>query len=373
MKNKKLLSMMSFIVVFLMMSSTLQLNQGLQISENSTSIENTTNMQTNFSTKDITLPSEPIPDWEINITNTDMLENVTLTLSDLIDFFNNDTIDAYEEYVIHHGNNQTVIGFDLLNLVQKFVNGWNAGGIEVCAEDGFCRTFSAEELVYSLYSYEPNVKILLAFAVNGSYLPNTDWADDGALRMVVPSNDKYTYFGSYWVTNVTLLEVNDQWTCDFYINGQYNTSVTALAKEEYSDIVYLENELTYHGEPHLFGGPSIASILDLIGIISENITEFKASAPDANQTIPVSSLTDAALATTIDRNYLGFNGGPFRLVGLNLNMWDWLKNVHAIYITLNTTTTTTPTETTTPVPGYLTLTGLGVLLAIHVISKKKRK
>lgn len=342
------------------------------------------------------LPEGSVPDWELNITGIGITTPVTLNLTYLINQINESQLDAYEEIVDYKGNNQTIVGIDILDLVQDYGGAWYAGEIEAIAEDGYSKSFTATELLYSLHpppAEEGNIRILLVFAINGSYFPGTDWADEGCLRMVAPSNQMYDYRYSYWVGNVTELSITERWTCDFYVDGDLETSVEANTEETYTDFDYLEINLMYHDELTAFEGPSILSILDFIGVSTDQISEIIACAPDANNTLTVSELggdKPAILALAMDGEYLGFNRGPFRLVGGNLNSWNWLKNCYQIVITTEppttstpppttstppTTTETTPTTTSTT-PGFLVLTFVGTISIITVaviLIRRKRK
>ena len=90
----------------------------------------------------------------------------------------------------------------------------------------------------------------------------------------------------------------------------------------------------------------------------------------------------AILALAMNDNYLGFNRGPFRLIGGNLNSWNWLKNCCCIYITTAPPTTTPsepPTsEPTTPptsgTPGFLlfsTIVAISLIAIVAFVIKKK--
>ncbi|MBD3192362.1 MAG: hypothetical protein GF308_17115 [Candidatus Heimdallarchaeota archaeon] len=341
------------------------------------------------------LPEGEIPDWELNLTGIGIAAPVTLNLSYLVHQINASQLNAYEEVVDYKGNNQTIVGIDILDLVQDYGGAWYAGEIEAIAEDGYSKSFAAKEIVYSLHppaAEEGNIRILLAFAINGSYFPATDWADEGCLRIVAPSNQMYTYRYSYWVSNVTELSITDRWKCDFYVDGVLETSIEANTEETYTDVDYLEINLMYHDELTTFEGPSILSVLDFIGVSTDQISEIIAGAPDANNTLTVSELggdKPAILALAMDEEYMGFNRGPFRLVGGNLNSWNWLKNCHQIIITTAEPTTSEPPTTSTPptttpetttssatTPGFLILTSVGtiaIITFVAVIIRRKRK
>ena len=317
-------------------------------------------------------PDEAIPDWEINITGIGITNPITLNLSYLIDQVNTSQLNAYEEVVDYKGTNQTVIGFDILQLVQDYADVWYAGVFEFIAEDGYSKSLNATDIVYSYFPpalENADIKILLAFAVNGSYLPNTDWADEGALRLVCPSNQVVDYWSSYWVGNVTEISITDKWKCDVFVNGELEDSIYVGEPTEFSDYDYLEYNLTYKEENVEFEGPSILSILEHIGVDFDDITVFQAQAPDSIATINKTELTGVKptiLAMAGNGDYFGFNRGPMRLIGGNLNGWNWVKNCYAIHITTNTTEN---------VPGFSTCIAIISLIAVPITLKisKKRK
>ncbi len=323
------------------------------------------------------LPDEEVPEWEINITGIGITELITLNLSYLIDQINTSNLNAYEETVDYKGSNQTIIGFDILQVVQDYADVWYAGEFEFIAEDGYSKSLNATDILYSYYPpalENADIKILLAFAVNGSYLPNSDWAHKGALRLVCPSNQKNEYPTSYWVGNVTDISITDKWKCNVFVNGELETSIPVGFPSEFPDYEYLSYDLTYHSENIKFEGPSILSIFEHIGVDFENITLFQAEAPDFLSTIDKTELTGekpAILALAANDEYFGFTKGPIRLVGGNLNSWSWLKNCFAIHITVSTESTT-PTSST---PGFSSCLVILSLLAIPItynISKKRK-
>ena len=320
-------------------------------------------------------PDEDIPDWEINITGIGIDDPVTLSLSYLIDQVNTSQLDAYEEIVDYKGSTQTVIGFDILQLVQDYADVWYAGVFEFKAEDGYSKSLNATEILYSYFPpalENADIKILLVFAVNGSYLPNTDWADEGALRLVCPSNQVVDYWSSYWVGNVTEISIADKWKCDVFVNGELEDSIYVGEPTEFADYDYLEYNLTYKEENVEFEGPSILSIIEHVGVNFDDITLFQAQAPDSLATINKTELVGTKptiLAMAGNDEYFGFNRGPMRLIGGNLNGWNWLKNCYAIHITTDTS------SPTTNVPGFSTCIAIISLMAIPITIKiyKKRK
>jgi len=321
------------------------------------------------------LPDEVIPDWEFNITGIGISEPITLNLTYLIDQVNTSQLNAYEEIIEYKDSNQTVIGFDILQLVQEYADVWYAGEFEFIAEDDYSKSLNATEIVYS---YNPpalenaDIKILLAFAVNGSYLPNSDWANKGALRLVCPSNQQIDYWSSFWVGNITEVSITDKWKCDVFVDGELETSIPVGLPGEFSDYDYLSYNLTYNSENVQFEGPSILSIFEHLGVSYDNISLFQAEAPDYLSTINKTELIGekpTILALAANDEYFGFDKGPIRLVGGNLNSWHWLKNCFAIHIT------TGAIQPTADVPGFGTCIVLMSLIAMPIVSKinKKRK
>lgn len=324
-----------------------------------------------------TLPAETHPDWKINITGIGFTEPITLNLTYLLDEVIAENLNAYQEVVDYKGNNQTIIGFDILDLIQDYADVWYAGELTFTAEDDYSKSLNVSEILYSYYPpalENADIKILLAVAVNGSYLPNSDWADKGALRLVVPSNSRITYFNNMWVGNVTEISISERWACDFYVDEVFETSVIVDEPATFTDYDYLTYNLTYHSESTKFEGPSILSIFEYINVDYDNIALFKAEAPDFIATIDKTELIGekpAILTMKINNEYLGFNSGPYRLVGGVLNSWNWLKNCMAIHISTNSTSQS-PTNTS---PGYtfvvtaLSLTSIPML----AITVRKRK
>ena len=377
MKVSKITLFVAF-VCFMMLSTTLV----GEINTSATSISTTDEItvDTNIFVQDYEipeLPDEEVPEWEINITGIGISEPITLNLTYLIDQVNTSNLNAFEETINYKGNNQTVIGFDILQLVQDYADVWYAGEFEFIAEDDYSKSLNATEIVYSYYPpalENADIKILLAFAINGSYLPNSDWASKGALRLVCPSNQVITYANSHWVGNVTEVSITDKWKCDVFVNGELETSIPVGLPSEFPDYTYEVYNLTYHSENVKFEGPSILSIFEHIGVSYDNISLFQAEAPDYLSTINKTELIGekpAILALAANDEYFGFNKGPIRLVGGNLNSWHWLKNCFAIHIT---TGTETPTSTAS-VPGFSACLVMLSLLAVPIANNitKKRK
>jgi hypothetical protein len=323
-------------------------------------------------TQDFTLPSGTVPDWDLNITGIGLPTTVMLNLSYIVDLVNDSAVDAYEETVVYKGNNQTIIGVDVLDLMQVCADVWYGGAVDVIAEDRYSKEFSAVEILYSIYTHESaDVKILLAFAVNGTYLKDSDWADNGALRMVAPSNSRYTYFNSYWVGNVSQLNVTKRWTCDVFVDEVLTHSVPVNTEATYANYNYTTVNLMYHGDMHDFEGPTLESIIEEAGVTLSELSSLKGGAADTNNTIAIAEVPDAILAIAMDDEYFGFNRGPYRLVGANLVPWNWLKNMHALYLY-----TAEPSPTTNPLPGYLfigsLLTLVSLTMAVFVYKKRTR-
>ena len=320
-----------------------------------------------------TLPGGPHPVWEFNITGIGFSDPITLNLSYLLDEVVAENLKAYEEEVVYKDNNQTIIGFDILDLIQGYADVWYAGELAFTAEDDYSKSLNTTDILYSYYPpalEAANIKIIMAFAINGSYLPDSDWADKGALRLCVPSNSQVTYFNNMWVGNVTEISVTERWSCNVFINDQFETAITIDDPGTFTDYDYLSYNLTYHSESTKFEGPSILSIFDYLNVEYNDIALFKVAAPDFIATIDKSELLSekpAILAMEINDEYLGFNGGPYRLVGGVLNSWNWLKNCMAIYITTNSTA---PTNTS---PGFTWILTSLALLSVPMIAVLFRK
>ena len=315
-----------------------------------------------------TLPDETIPEWEFNITGIGLNEPVTLNLTYIIDQINTSKLDAYEEIVEYKDVNQTIIGFDILQCIQEYADVWYAGELTFKAQDGYSKSLNTSDI---LYSYHPpaienaDIKILLAFVVNGSYLENTDWADKGSLRLVCPSNQKVDYWSSMWVGNITEIEVTEKWKCDVFVDGELETSVEVGAPSEFPNYNYISYNLTYKDENVEFEGPSLLSIFEDLGVDFDDIATFQAQAPDSIATINKTELTGekpAILAMAGNGEYFGFDRGPYRLIGGNLNGWNWLKNCYAIYVTTGASSQT-PTGT---IPGFSSCVAILALLAIPI-------
>ncbi|NHJ87959.1 MAG: hypothetical protein FK734_21020 [Asgard group archaeon] len=315
-----------------------------------------------------TLPGGPVPDWDINITGIGITNTMQLNLSYLVDEILAGNLYAYEQTIEYKDNTQVIIGIDILQLVQNYGGAWYAGEFTFYAEDGYSKSLNATNIVYS---YHPpplevsDIKILLAFAVNGTYLEDSDWADEGAIRLVCPSNNEYTYFSNMWVGNVTEISVEERWMCHVFVNDELITSIEADTADTYTTIDYLTYDLYYHEEITEFQGPSVLSILDFIGISLDNITKFEAVAPDNLAIINVSELAGdkpAMLAMIVGGEYLGFNGGPMRLVGGNLGTNFWMKNCYELHIT------TIDAPTTVVAPGFGVCTAIFALISMPAIS-----
>lgn len=377
MKMSKVSLFVAF-VTFMMLSTTLvgELNTNATL----TSTTDKITVESDFIAQDYEvpeLPNEAIPAWEFNITGIGISEPITLNLTYLIDQVNTSQLNAYEETIDYKGSNQTVIGFDILQLVQDYADVWYAGEFEFIAEDDYSKSLNATEIVYSYFPpalENADIKILLAFAVNGSYLENSDWANKGGLRLVCPANQNVNYFSNYWVGNITEVAITDKWKCDVFVDGKLETSIPVGLPGEFPDYDYLTYNLTYDSENVEFQGISILSIFEHIGVSYENISLFQAEAPDYLSTINKTELIGekpAILALAANDEYFGFTKGPIRLVGGNLNSWHWLKNCFAIYIT---TSSDIPT-TTAPAPGFGGCLVIVSLLAIpfaNNISKKRK-
>lgn len=324
-------------------------------------------------------PDEALPEWEFNITGIGIAEPVTLNLSYIIDQINTSKLDAYETTVEYKDAMQTIIGFDILQCVQDYAGAWYTGELEFKAQDGYSKSLNATDIVYSYHPpavEDADIKILLAFAVNGSYLENSDWADKGGLRLVCPSNHEVDYYTSMWVGNVTEIEITEKWKCDIFVNGELETSVPVGLPGEFTDFDYLSYNLTYKEENVEFEGPSILSIIEEVGVDFDNITLFQAEAPDFTATINKSELIGdkpAILAMAGNDEYFGFNRGPIRLIGGNLNGWNWLKSTFALHITVdNSASSPTPTAT---IPGFSSCSAILALLSIPItmnISKRRK-
>jgi len=362
-----------FFLSLMVFTTTLQSSNSISNAPLITNGENI--IENNFVTMEYevpTLPDEVIPEWEFNITGIGITSPVTLNLTYLIEQVNDSYLSAYEQIVEYKGNNQTIIGFDILQLVQYYADVWYAGEFEFIAEDDYSNSINATEIVYSYYPpavENADIKILLAFAVNGSYLPYSDWADKGVLRVVAPSNTKYTYENKHWVSNVTEISITERWNCNIYVNNELKTSIPVNTEDTFTDFDYLTYELAYKSENTEFGGISILSIFEYLDIELDDITLFQAEAPDFLSTINKTELIGekpAILGLTINNEYFGFDKGPIRLIGGNLNSWNWLKNCFALHITVGTTQ---------DVPGFSSCASIFALLiitALPVIIKKRK-
>ncbi|HUT80769.1 MAG TPA: hypothetical protein VMZ29_06145 [Candidatus Bathyarchaeia archaeon] len=319
-----------------------------------------------------TLPGGPAPNWNLSITGIGLTEAVQLNLTYLIDEINAGNLPAYEQVAEYSGANQTLIGIDILTLVQNYANVWYAGEFTFIAEDDYSVAINATDIVYSMFPpvlESADIKILLAFAVNGSYLQDSDWAHKGGLRLAPPSNLEHQYFKSAWVGNVTEISISDRWKCHVYVDGQLETSISIGDESSYTDIDYLTYNLTYKFENTKFAGPSVTSILFSIGVSLDEISLIQAEAPDAIALVNATEfggIKPAILCQAINDEYIGFNKGPFRLVGGDLSSFHWIKNCFALHITTM--------QLTSSVPGFCIVATIGALVSMPIVNTiiKKR-
>ncbi|MFW9924163.1 MAG: molybdopterin-dependent oxidoreductase [Candidatus Thorarchaeota archaeon] len=292
------------------------------------------------------LPDEDLPAWEINITGIGITTYIPLQLSDLIEDVNNSILKAYEETITYKDASQTIIGIDILDLIQKYAGVWYGGNIDFIAEDDYSVQLPATQIMYSYYppvAESADIKILLAFAVNGSYLENSDWNDKGGLQLVCPSNLEFTYTNNFWNSNITEISIVDRWICDIIVDDILETSVPVTSEMYYTEYDYLKYNLTVDSESTQFEGPSLLSILEYIEVDVDSIQEILVSAPDYTTPIDVSEISGeypTILATKINGETYGYNKGPFRLVGGNLPSFHWMKNLYKISISTNATVNT---------------------------------
>lgn len=323
-----------------------------------------------------TLPVGPVPNWNLSITGIGLTEAVQLNLSYIVDEINVGNLPAYEQVIPYSGKNQTLIGFDILSLVQNYAGVWYAGEFTFYAEDGYSVTLNATEIIYSMHPppvEDTEIKILVAFAVNGSYLLDSDWAYKGGMRFVPPNNLEHSYAKSYWVGNLTEISISDNWKCHIYVDGELETSIVIGDADSYgTEIDYIDYLLTYHSALTKFEGPSVLSILESIDVSYEEIEYIEAFAPDTSALINKTAFggtKPAILAQAIDDEYIGFDGGPYRLVGGDLGSFNWMKNCYALYI-IKSTPSTSPTISA---PGFCIVGTIIALISMPILNTIFRK
>ena len=320
------------------------------------------------------IPPEVAPEGILTIKGVGLTRDITLTYDTVADMINNGTLTWYNENVTLNAMQYKCEGIDPLELLQE-VGIWYAGNLTF-ETDTESISLETQQL---LYGHMPrgteddpeNLKILLCLALDGKWLyDGTDWMEHEPARLVCPSNEVWEYTENAFVGSVETIRVNSNYSIPIALDGNmighidvYNATDTSLFNYTTYGIGSGDQLLNY-------GGPTIKSIAEKFGINTTNIKGVNITAIDfvVPQYISWSKFLgpkEALLAMEFEGGPLGYEKGPFRLVGGYLEKYEFSKNVIAIEFVMNEDTTT---NTAANLPTGFNIFSISFIFSLAIVS-----
>lgn len=350
-----------------------------------------------------TLPSEPIPNTNINFTRDG--STISFTLEQIIDYttYENGTFPLVNYTIEKNENYYEIVGFNPIYLME--IAGWyDVMNFTVYARDGYSKQVNITQLLladsnFIKYTDTENETIII-IAWNDQWLADydVDYGDFYLWGENLASNQK--------IKNISSVSYDDPWSVRFIVN---ETIEAILTRENATTSVtgnyttynwgYFDNDAGYGWNERECTGFTVASLLQHTSIGDQNYTisfiaydgygankyYTKAQIEQGfNGTMindPPEELSNqgklAMLMVISDGDPIGYNRGPYQLITPGADKANYIGGIVEVRITIipgNNTTDNNTLPEEKKIPGFQipTLFVTTIFTIIVLVIKSKR-
>ncbi|MHA1901826.1 MAG: hypothetical protein ACTSW5_13095, partial [Promethearchaeota archaeon] len=274
MKGKKKINILiiSFFIIFL----TFGISNGIQISQENID-EKSTIISENIIAYDwynFTLPSEPIPNANINFTRDG--STVSFTLEEIVNYtsYTNGTFPLVNYTIEKDGSFYEIVGFNPIYLMQ--LAGWNdVMNFTVYAKDGYSKQVNITQLLLADSNFvkypDTENETIIIIAWNNQWLADYD----------IDYGDFYLWgenlAGNQKVKNISSISYDDPWTVTFNVDGideaslsSKNATTSETGNYTTYEWGYFDNNAGYGWDKRECTGFTVASLLQHTSIGNQN-------------------------------------------------------------------------------------------------------